>query len=180
MGFKDIYKKALPFISTAVGMGGPLGNMALGMLNDKLGVTDVTSDNADQKLADYLKTNVEGMTELKKVEQDFAIKMKELGFQHENDLEKIAADDRANARQREIATHDSTPKIIAYIVVGATLGFEGFILFHGLKADLDQVIVGRILGTLDLALGLVLGYYYGSSASSRTKDETIHAAMTQD
>jgi hypothetical protein len=35
-------------------------------------------------------------------------------------------------------------------------------------------LVLRSMGTLDMALGLVLSYYFGSSLGSARKDETIH------
>jgi hypothetical protein len=36
-----------------------------------------------------------------------------------------------------------------------------------------------VLGTLDAALMLVLGYYFGSSAGSAAKDETIKNQAAQ-
>jgi len=37
----------------------------------------------------------------------------------------------------------------------------------------------RSLGTIDMALGLVLGYYFGSSAGSDKKNELIRKLTTQ-
>lgn len=53
---------------------------------------------------------------------------------------------------------------IALIVVFLTLGMEGAVMF-GHKPDIDAVLLGRILGTLDAALLMVLSFYYGASAT---------------
>lgn len=53
--------------------------------------------------------------------------------------------------------------VIAFIVVLTTLAAEGGYLFFGTKAGIPDVLVGRILGTLDMALTLVLGFYFTAS-----------------
>jgi hypothetical protein len=53
---------------------------------------------------------------------------------------------------------------IALLVVILTLGMEGAVMF-GHKPDIDAVLLGRILGTLDAALLMVLSFYYGASAT---------------
>jgi hypothetical protein len=55
---------------------------------------------------------------------------------------------------------------IAILVVMLTLSMEGAIMF-GHKPDIDAVLLGRILGTLDAALLMVLSFYYGASATSQ-------------
>lgn len=54
---------------------------------------------------------------------------------------------------------------IAILVVMITLSMEGAVMF-GHKPDIDAVLLGRILGTLDAALLMVLSFYYGASAST--------------
>lgn len=54
---------------------------------------------------------------------------------------------------------------IAILVVMLTLSMEGAVMF-GHKPDIDAVLLGRILGTLDAALLMVLSFYYGASAST--------------
>lgn len=53
--------------------------------------------------------------------------------------------------------------LIALIVVVSTLGTETFYLFRGSQAPIPDVLIGRILGTLDAALVGVLGYYFTAS-----------------
>jgi len=88
-------------------------------------------------------------------------------------IEKIAADDRANARQRETAMsiagqHDLTPKVLAY---GTTIGFFGIMasmLYHPLPDQGHDVllVLVSVLGTSWVA---VMSYYFGSSSGSTAK-----------
>lgn len=60
----------------------------------------------------------------------------------------------------------STPwqlHFIAFVVVVATLASETAYLFFGLKSEIPEGLAGRILGTLDAALILVLTYYFATS-----------------
>lgn len=50
--------------------------------------------------------------------------------------------------------------LIALIVVVSTLAAEALYLFVGTKSAIPEVLIGRILGTFDMALALVLAYYF--------------------
>lgn len=68
--------------------------------------------------------------------------------------------------------------VIALIVVITTLGAESGYLFYGTKATIPEVLVGRILGTLDSALLLVLGFYFTSSViQSRSPQRTSDVSV---
>jgi hypothetical protein len=128
-----------------------------------------------QKDPKALEAAVAGMTPdqaiaLRKQDQDFAVRAKELDL----DFEKIAASDRDSARKREVDTKDWTPKVLAGLIVVGYLVVQWFLLTHVVAADMREIVM-RSLGMLDAALGLVLGYYFGSSAGSKGKDDTIRA-----
>ena len=108
----------------------------------------------------------------------FEQKMAEMESNLQITLEKIAAEDRNSARQREMALaaagkSDSTNKYLSYLIVGVFGAAQYMVFTHTFPPD-QAVMVARVLGTIDMALGLVLGYYFGSSASSRKKDEALH------
>ena len=65
---------------------------------------------------------------------------------------------------------------VGIIVILLTCGAEGMLLF-GQKPMIDDLIIGRILGTLDASLLMVLSYYFGASAATsasgqRAEDRT--------
>lgn len=68
----------------------------------------------------------------------------------------------------------TTPTVgLSFVVVITTLFFEGFGLFHGFSREVDDVVLGRILGTLDSLSALVMAYWFGSTRGSADKDATI-------
>ena len=60
--------------------------------------------------------------------------------------------------------------IATVLIVGAV---EGRIFFHGMPPGLDGVVVGRILGTMDSALMLVLAFYFGSNVGAARDRELL-------
>lgn len=168
MDLKQIIGKMAPFLGAA--LGGPFGASAGMLIQTALGAD--AGDDETLKLA-LGNATPEQITALKKAEMDFQTRMAELGFQNAQALEKIASDDRANAREREAKTGDSwTPRVLATVIVMGYIAVQYFLLAHIVPAEMRELIL-RSLGTLDMALGLVLGYYFGSSASSAAKNDIL-------
>jgi len=114
----------------------------------------------------------EQMIALKQADNEFALQMQKMGFEDVETLEAIAAGDRDSARKREIATGDWTPRILAYTII-LLAGFGEGSLLLGYEPHIAPELIGRILGTLDAAVMLVLSYYFGTTASSREKTQII-------
>jgi hypothetical protein len=164
---KSILATVAPLLGTAIG--GPFGGLAGALLSKALGTTDPKAMEAA-----ITSTDPDILLKLKQADTDFQTQMKALQISEE----KLSFDDTANARAREIAVKDWTPRIIAYLVILLVLVAEGSMFFVGQPKAMDGVVLGRILGTLDSALMLVLGYYFGSSAGSSNKDSTIDKMVT--
>ncbi len=98
----------------------------------------------------------------------FEARMAELQAKTELDLQKIAADDRNSARQREMVVKDGTNRTLAYLIV-AVFALAQYAVFTHPFPNEQAIMVSRVLGTIDMALGLVLGYYFGSSAGADRK-----------
>lgn len=165
-------KKALPWIGAAATGNIPaLVAMAAAAVGDVIGVK-VDADTRSIAAAIQGATP-EQLVALKQADNDFAMKMRELGYKEVTELAKIDADDRNSARRREVDAGDSwTPRLLSAIVLIGWFVVQGYILTNTVDADMREIVM-RSLGTLDMALGLVLGYYFGSSSSSRIKDAAL-------
>lgn len=170
----DFIKTILPWIGAAATGNVPaLVSMAAAQVGNALGVDIAPTSDAIVKAVHG--ATPEQITAAKAADQDFALKMQALGFAQIKDLEAIAAADRSNARDREIKTGDSwTPRILAAIVVIGYLLVQWFVLSHVVPAEMRDIVL-RSMGTLDMALGLVLGYYFGSSAGSHANQASIRS-----
>lgn len=164
--------KAAPWLGAA--LGGPFGAEAGALVAAALG----TSDGSPEAVAQVLKAGQltgEQYAKLREAELAYQEKMVAMGFTTLKELEEIAFKDRDSARNREIQTGDSwTPRVLAAVVILGWFWVQWFLL-HAVVPEDNREIVIRGLGTLDLAVGMVLGYYFGTSASSRSKDQVIAA-----
>ena len=163
MDWKQIVGAVAPWIGTA--LTGPLGGLAVSAVADALDLTDKTEDAIKQAIAG---ATPEQMLAIKQADQQFAARMQELGFANQQALAKIAADDRASARAREISTGDKTPRNLAYLLVGGAIVIGGFLLFG--KLTLDSTLAGVVIGYLFNEAGAVTAYYYGETKQRLSKD----------
>ncbi len=167
MDWKSIVGTVAPTIATA--LGGPLAGLAVKAIGGAFGLGEGASEK--EVAAAVVGASPEQLLALKNADQEFAVRMRELDI----DLERIAAEDRASARQREAATGDSlTPRVLA---VAITLGFFavlGLMLFRELPAQgRDALLI--MLGSLGTSWAAVVAYYFGSSVGSKSKDQTLAA-----
>jgi hypothetical protein len=92
--------------------------------------------------------------------------MAELGFANQQAIEQLAVQDRDSARKRETAVKDWTPRILAYVVIAASIGIAYGVLFHEMSAD--NATIGMIAGFMFREAAEVMGYYFGSSSNQST------------
>jgi hypothetical protein len=161
----NLVKTVAPSLATAVG--GPLAGMATRAISDALlGKPDGTEDELIDAAA---KASPDQLLALKKAEQDFAVRMREL----EIDLQRIDAADRSSAREREVKTGDWTPKALAGAVTLGFFGVLGYMIAYGLPPQGGEALL-VMLGTLGTAWGGIVSYYFGSSAGSKEKSEAMN------
>lgn len=167
--WKSALGTVAPTLATLIG--GPLAGTAVGAITQALGL----GGDADEKALARAVQNAtpEQLLALKKADQDFAVRMKELDLEPE----KVAAADRGGARDREARTGDSwTPRVLAAVVIGGFFGVVFAVLFgavDNMKDPMTAAMVGSLIGYASAKADQVVGYYFGSSASSKAKDETI-------
>ena len=162
----DWLKEIAPTAATL--LGGPLAGMAVDAIGKAVGLSDATKDQVKEVLTSGT-LNAEQMAAIKQAEAELVLKVKQLDI----DMEKIHAGDRASARDMAAKTGDIwTPRIIAGVVF-LVWGAVNWKLFNGTISGDMRELVARALGTLDATLMAVIYYYFGSSAGSKEKTQTL-------
>jgi hypothetical protein len=149
--------------TVASALGGPLAGMAAEVLATKLGVHP---DDA-QKMLQTGKLNSDQVAAIQAAEIELKAKAQSMGL----DFAKLEADDRASARNMQVATRSWIP---ATLSIGVTIGFFGILigLMSGKVAAGPEIEI--MLGSLGTAWTGIIAFYFGSSASSQKKDELLH------
>lgn len=167
----DFLKTLAPTLASAIL--GPFGGVAVAALGNILGVSDATTDKVSKLFQDG-KLTPEHLAEIQKLELQYANDEKERGFKYA----ELEFKDRDSARQMQISTNSITPSALTWIIVTLVLALEGALLFNGVPEHVSDLIAGRVLGTLDTSLAMVLAYWFGSnSGSNRTKELLAQAQI---
>ena len=152
---KNIISTIAPALGSA--LGSPLGGAAVSMIAEKLGVPN--NQKAVEKAIQQ--ATPEQLLELKKVEKDFEIKMKEL----EVDVFKLETQDVQNARKTFAS--DWTSKFMGLLVI---CGFLGYIFLVTLQPpeQNSEALINLVLGYLGGLASAIISFYFGAS---HTKDK---------
>jgi hypothetical protein len=164
MDWKSLLGTVAPILGTA--LGGPFGGMAFKAIAEALGLSEQTEEAISTALSG---AKPEDLLKLKQADQQFAKDMKALDV----DLAKLEQSDRQSARELVTVAKSYTPSVLSWLVIVGAFVMYGYLIRFGNPVGLDDVLLGRMLGTLDTAFGLVLAYWLGTSFSSRQKDATI-------
>jgi hypothetical protein len=167
MDWKAVVGTVAPWLGTA--LGGPLGGMAVTAVADALGLSTKTEESIKQALSGV---TPEQMLALKNADQAFQVKMQELGFQNEKDMEALAVSDRDSARKREATVGDNTVRVLAYLI---TLGFFGvlsILMFTTIHQEVKDVLF-VMLGALGSGWQSCVSYYFGTSKGSKDKTDLL-------
>lgn len=167
MNWKSIVSSIAPALGTA--LGGPMGGMALKALSSSLLDDEDADENQIEKA--IMNASPDTLAKIKQIDAEFDAKMKELDI----DLEKIASDDRSDARKREIATQDNAPKILASVIVLGFFSTLATIAFVDIPDGAEQP-VSILLGALTAMITQVGNYYFGSSAGSKQKTDLMKSS----
>jgi hypothetical protein len=100
--------------------------------------------------------------------------MAQLGYDSLTKLAQATVDDRTSARLREVQTKDSTtPRVLAALSI---IAFGCLLYYVSNGSTPNQAMHDTFMLLTGAAVALVkdvYGYYFGSSAGSQAKDETI-------
>jgi hypothetical protein len=181
MGIKSVLKTiaehVLPIAPViSAGLGGPLAfaGPAIRALADKLGVDVEAPDAESQILKKIEKATPADLLAIKQADNDYALKMEQLGV----DKEKIHQLDRASARERQVKTGDRFPHWLAGITVALFAVCVGFMLYHlDSPGEMNKevvVLVSTLFGVLLASFKQVYNFYFGSSVGSQRKTEMLN------
>ncbi len=147
-------------------LGGPLAGAATAAASKALLGREHATDD---ELADALQG-----AEATKLQE---LRMASLAFEQAlltavSESEKIAAEDRADARARQVQTGDWVPGALGVTVIGGFFCVLGVMLAREVPSGAETEF-SIMLGALATMAAAVMNYYFGSSASSREKTRLL-------
>lgn len=160
---KGVLATVLPTLASF--LPGPLGGMAKQVIADALGKPEASDAEIEKMLASV---NPEMLLRLKQAEQEFAVKMEQMGI----DAAKVAAADRASARDMQVHTQSWLPAALAITLTCGFMGTGAVLIFRTFPTANTEVLM-LMLGNLAAGFIQMLQFYYGTSVQSRSKDQTI-------
>lgn len=170
MDLGKVVATVAPWIATA--LGGPLGGMAVEAVAGALGLSDKTEKAIKAAITG---ATPEQMLALKLADQQFALKMQELGFANVKDLESLAVADRDSARKMQMATQSAVPALLTWVIV---CGFTTvmIMLFRQDVPTANRDILVYMVGQLSGFTGAAIAFWLGTTRESAKKTELIAKA----
>ena len=167
---KQVLGTYAPFLLKAAG--GPFGVMAGTALQAIFG----TSDPSQVETA-MAGATPDQIVALKKANEDFQAKMRELGISEE----ELYLKDVEDARSMQTATKDPTVARLAWTVVGGFMVVSlaqlvGLVIYPDAVNKIPPqgwLLIGNISGYLANEAKQAAAFYFGSSAGSQAKDQTL-------
>ena len=150
---KGIIGAVAPTIGRA--LGGPMGGMAAKMVSEALGV-----DNDPKKIEKAIQAATpEQLAELKKIDADFDVKMKEL------DVDLFALETADIQSARGMFSKDWTARIIGITVVGGFMGYIFLVTIQPPEQN-SEALINLVLGYLGGLASAIISFYFGASNTS--------------
>ena len=165
----DFLMSVAPTVASA--LLGPMGGIAVAGLGKIFGLDGATQKDITKAITDS-KITPDQLAEIQKLELQFKNDEAERGFKYS----ELEFKDRDSARNLAVQTHSITPSLLTWLVVVLVLTAEGLMLFNVVPPGADPIILGRILGTMDSALIMVLSFWFGSNSNSQRKTELLAQA----
>lgn len=176
---EDLVKIGVPLLGSVLGGPPGLAVGAIGLVTRALGL----ADNASLKdIATAIQTNPDAALKLRELEVNYQQYLASVRLQ----MDQAEYADRASARAREVEITRATgqrelyPTYLGSFVVLAFTFLLCILIFYPPKIDRNnenyqnyQSLINILIGALTAGFSTVLGYYFGSSAGSRSKDDTI-------
>jgi hypothetical protein len=163
----ELLAKLAPLLGTA--FLGPFGGIAASFIADKLGVPEKTVKAVSEAMtADKLTPDQVAQVKLAEIE------FKKWMDDNEIKREQLALDDRKSAREMHVSTGSTVPAVLTYLITVGFFGILAFMMSESYKSSEPLLVM---LGSLGTAWMACVSYWFGSSSSSRNKDDTIARSL---
>lgn len=162
--FGPLLRQIAPTIATA--LGGPVAGMAVRALS--IGLLGREDGSADDLAAVLAAATPDQVTEIKRIDSEFQIKMKQLDI----DLEALVVADRKSARDMQMALKTNLVPSMAIFILCSFVAVTAATLLGYTKVD--SVLAGTLIGYLSAKAEQVISFYFGSSNSSQNKDMLLY------
>lgn len=171
---------ALPLLALAASLAAEFApGLIRALAGNKAAETAETVVKMAEKVTGYVigqESDVDAVAAALRTNPEQLVAFRRAMAQIELDFERLAVADRDSARRMQIDTKSRMPAVLAILIVLLFTG-EMVALFAGFmppdEASRTAIIKG--ISLLEIALTLMLGFYYGTSASSQRKDGVIAA-----
>jgi len=150
---KGVIGAVAPTIGTA--LGGPMGGMAMNMVSQALGCKNTPKD-VEKAVQN---ATPEQLVELKKLDNDFEVKMKEL------DVDLFALETADIQSARSMFSKDWTARIIGIAVIGGFMGYIFLVTIQPPEQN-SEALINLVLGYLGGLASAIISFYFGASHSS--------------
>lgn len=177
---KPYIAKFAPMLGGA--LGGPVGLAAGSIIGNILGVKDAKPEDVVAAIKNGTLTG-EQILALKRADQEFALKMKELDINSVQEMEALMVADRKSARDRQVALKDNTPTILSYLCLAVWFVMNSFLMVMAYKSKTIPsdmaTLIGRVLGTMDALLGMAFTFFLGANhLDARTREMLFGSTPT--
>ena len=155
---KNLVGAVAPTLGSA--LGGPMGGAAANMIAKVLGCSP-----EPKKIQQAMQqATPEQLAEIKKVEADFEIKMKELDL----DIYALETADKQDARTR--FSKDWTTRIMGIATLGGFLGYIFLVTLQPPEQN-SEALINLVLGYLGGLASAVISFYFGASHGGDKKEK---------
>lgn len=166
--WKEVISNVAPGLATA--FGGPLAGAAVKVIADKvLGTPGASQEEVIQALSASSMTG-EQIIALKAAEQQFQLELSKISA----DTEKAYLHDVQDSRARQIATKDTMPQTIFFLLLAVyVLEFGVFVSGIVPQDDFVRALLTRAFATVETGLTGAIAYFIGSSRGSKASGDAV-------
>jgi len=170
-------KKVAPMLGTVLGgpVGGAVGG-AVSMLMSAFGINSEGDPDPGEVLS-RIQMDPEWRVKLRQIESDNQVALQQLVIEQE----RIYLQDRQSARLADVektkatGSRDYNLYILAWVIVVGFFGLVGLLIFRQIPDtnEMAKVALPMLFGAMISGFKDVLGYFFGTSKSSREKTQLL-------